>query len=198
MECVPITAQYSVTWYLKYAINGKIQISAWLECEPEAWEVCTEREVSWDTAGTQQNRNRRCRKVASLTLPSFARLPCDVMAGFTWLIKFLSDYGNISDPFPRCGIGSGHARLLLNSHLTSRPWGHSQCIHWWMGLSNWRYNILILNWPCWQAHIVQFQIMQAVGLVTRFMVQLLPIRAAVEAFTDWLHIYDTLYNWVSS
>ena len=25
LECVPITAQYSVTWYLKYAINGKIQ-----------------------------------------------------------------------------------------------------------------------------------------------------------------------------
>ena len=24
-ECVPITAQYSVTWYLKYVINGKIQ-----------------------------------------------------------------------------------------------------------------------------------------------------------------------------
>ena len=106
------------------------------------------------SAGTQQNPNCGCRKVASLTLPSFARLPCDIMAGFTWLIKFLSDYGHIPDPFPWCGIGSGHARLLLNSHLTSRPWGHSQCIHYWMGLSNWRYNILILNWPCSQAHTV--------------------------------------------
>jgi len=36
------------------------------------------------------------------------------MAGFTLLIKFLGDkllYGQIPDPFPRCGIGSGHARL---------------------------------------------------------------------------------------
>ena len=30
MECVPITSQYSVTWYLKYVINAKIQISVWV------------------------------------------------------------------------------------------------------------------------------------------------------------------------
>ena len=38
----------------------------------------------------------------------------DVIAGFTRLIKFLGDkllYGHVPDPFPRCGIGSGHARL---------------------------------------------------------------------------------------
>ena len=38
----------------------------------------------------------------------------DIMAGFTWLIKFLGDkllYGHVPDPFPRCRIGSGHARL---------------------------------------------------------------------------------------
>ena len=38
----------------------------------------------------------------------------DIMAGFTWLIKFLGDkllYGHVPDPFPRCRIGYGDARL---------------------------------------------------------------------------------------
>jgi len=39
------------------------------------------------------------------------------------LIKFLGDkllYGHIPDPFPRCGIESGHARLLSVSLASSR------------------------------------------------------------------------------
>ena len=96
-------------------LMGKFKISVWIECEPEVWKVRTEREVSWETsAGIHQNRNRGCRKVASLTLPSFARLPCDVMAGFTWLIKFLGDkllYGHVPDHFPQCGIVYGHVRV---------------------------------------------------------------------------------------
>ena len=103
------------TWSM--SLTGKFKISVWIEREPEAWEVRTEWEVLETSAGTQQNLNRGCRKVTSLTLPSFAQLPCDVMAGFTWLIKFLGNkllYGQIPDPFPRCGIGSGHARLACD------------------------------------------------------------------------------------
>ena len=80
------------------------------------------------------NRNCGCRKVASLTLPSFARLPCDVMAGFTRPIKFLGNklfYGHVPDPypFPLRGIGSGHARLLSNmaSKFVMLGWGMYGC-----------------------------------------------------------------------
>jgi len=41
------------------------------------------------------------------------------MTGFTWLIKFLGDKllcGHVPDPFPRCGIGSGHPRLAECMH----------------------------------------------------------------------------------
>ena len=56
----------------------------------------------------------------------------DVMAGFTRLIKFLGDkllYGHVPDPFPRCGIGSGHARLLSNmaSKFVMLGWGMYGC-----------------------------------------------------------------------
>ena len=92
-------------------LTGKFKMSVWIEREPEAWEVRAEREVPWDM---QLEHSRIEIAGAESILPSFARLPCDVMAGFTWLIKFLGDkllYGEIQDPFPRCGIGSGHARL---------------------------------------------------------------------------------------
>ena len=45
VECVPTTAQYSVTCYLKYVINGKIQNSVCVESELEAWEVRWARSV---------------------------------------------------------------------------------------------------------------------------------------------------------
>jgi len=32
-------------------------------------------------------------------------------------------HGQIPDPFPRCGIGSGHARLRGNMHQTPSPTG---------------------------------------------------------------------------
>ena len=88
-------------------LTGKFKISVWIEREPELWEVRTEREVSWDISWNTAESKSRVQKVASLTLPSFARLP--------WLIKFLGDkllYGHIPDHFPQCGIGSGHTRLV--------------------------------------------------------------------------------------
>jgi len=40
-------------------INGKIKISVWIEREPEAWEVRTEREVSWDISwNTAESKSR--------------------------------------------------------------------------------------------------------------------------------------------
>ena len=115
-------------------LTGKFKISVWIERQPEAWEVRTEKCLE-TSAGTQQNRNRGCRNVASLTLPSFSRLPCDVMAGFTWLIKFLGDkllYGHIPDPFPQCRIGSGHARLyaslvMILQQSQDNTWRHITC-----------------------------------------------------------------------
>ena len=62
-----------------------------------------------------RNQNHGYRKVVSLTL---AIAIADVMTGFTWLIKFLGDkllYGHVPDPVPRCGTGSGHARLTIGS-----------------------------------------------------------------------------------
>ena len=40
----------------------------------------------------------------------------------TWLIKFLSSkslYGHVPDPFPHCGMGSGHVRLHLGLHFST-------------------------------------------------------------------------------
>ena len=54
---------------------------------------------SWKTSRYQ---NRKCSKVTSFIL---------VVA----VIKFLSDKplpGHVPDPFPPCGMGSGHTRLL--------------------------------------------------------------------------------------
>ena len=95
-------------------LTGKFKISVWIEREPEAWEVRTEREVSWDISWNTAESKSRVQKSRKCYFAIVARLPCDVMAGFTWLIKYLGDkllYGLIPDPFPRCGIGSGHARL---------------------------------------------------------------------------------------
>ena len=67
----------------------------------------------------EHSRNRNCRKVASLTM---AIVIAGVMTGFIRLIKFLGNKllcGHVQDPFPRCRIGSGHARL--SSSLGRRP-----------------------------------------------------------------------------
>ena len=83
MECVPITAQYSVTWYLKYVINRKIQILVCVESELEAWEVHWARSVLSHELQHSKYQNCECRKVASLTL---AIAIADVMTGFTnWI-----------------------------------------------------------------------------------------------------------------
>jgi len=61
------------------------------------------------------------------------------MAGFTWPIKFLGNkllYGNVPDPFPRCGIGSGQTRLY-------------HTLVWWVSLcrSSPPTNNLHSDWP---------------------------------------------------
>ena len=108
-------------------LMGKFKISFWIECKPEAWEVCTEREVSWDISWNTAESKSRVQKGGKCYFAIVTRLPCGVMAGFTWLIKFLGDnslYAHVPDPFPRCGIGSGHARLLLPcDHTNPRPVG---------------------------------------------------------------------------
>ena len=111
VECVPVTVQYSVTWYLKYVINGKFKISAWLESELETWKVNRARIVLSHELEHHWNWNHRCRKVASLTLVIAI---ADIMTGFTWLIKFLGNkllYGHVPDPFPLCGTWSDHVGL---------------------------------------------------------------------------------------
>ena len=109
VECVPITTQYSVTWYLKYVVNGKFKISAWVESELEAWEV------NWVRIGLShrlehyRNQNHKSGRVASLW----------------WLLSLMSwlDYMNnwipgqhavlwlCPRPLPLVQNGSGHARL---------------------------------------------------------------------------------------
>ena len=61
--CVPITAQYSVTWYLKYVISGKIKISVWVESKLEAWEVNWARSVLSNELEHSRNLNCEYRKV---------------------------------------------------------------------------------------------------------------------------------------
>ena len=99
VECVPITAQYSVTWYLKYVINGKIQNSVCVASKLEVCEVRWARNVLNHELQHSRNRNRKCRKVTSLTS---AIAIADIMTGFTWLIKFLGDKllcGHVADSF---------------------------------------------------------------------------------------------------
>ena len=101
MECIPITAQYSVTWHLKYVINGKIQtfglsrVRTWC-MRSTLSEKCLE---SW--AGKQSKSKSQVQKGRKSYFGDCHR---DVMTRFMWLIKFLGDkllYGHIPDPFPR-------------------------------------------------------------------------------------------------
>ena len=94
-----------------YVINWRIQNFSLNRAQ--TWSV---RSAHWATSVLRHQLEHSRIEIAGAER-SFARLPCDVMAGFrsTWLIKFLGDkllYGHVPDPFPRCGIGCGHARLL--------------------------------------------------------------------------------------
>ena len=107
-------------------LTGKFKISVWVESELKAWEMRWARSHKLEHG---RNRNRECRKVASHTL---AIAIADVMIGFTWLIKFLCDmflYGHIPDPFPRCGIGSGRARLGDEGVLARAHAEYCMCIN---------------------------------------------------------------------
>ena len=66
-------------------LTGKFNFSVWVESELEAWEVCWARSVLSHKLEHSRNRNRECRKVASLTL---AIAITAIMTEFTWLIKY--------------------------------------------------------------------------------------------------------------
>ena len=80
-------------------LTGKFNFSVWVDSELEAWEVCWARSILSHKLEHSRNRNRECRKVASLTL---AIAIAAIMTEFTWLIKYLGDnllYGHVPDPF---------------------------------------------------------------------------------------------------
>ena len=86
-------------------------------------EKCAEQSVLSHEPEHSRNRNCRYRKVASLTL---AIAIADVTTRFTSPIKFLGDKllcGHVPDAFLRCGIGSGHVRLLFTMipHVLPSP-----------------------------------------------------------------------------
>ena len=49
-------------------LTGKFKLLVWVECGLDAWEVRWARSVLSHELENSRNRNRRCRKVASLTL----------------------------------------------------------------------------------------------------------------------------------
>ena len=82
-------------------LTGKFEISVWVECGLEAWEVRWAKSVLSHELEHSRNQNRGCRKVKSYV----GDCHCNIMTGFTWLIKFLGGkllYGHVPDPFPRC------------------------------------------------------------------------------------------------
>ena len=145
-------------FFLWREIFGRVPLSAYAELS--SWDPSSDLTLTEIThvfpflcfLMWRQNQNRGCRKVASLTLPSFAQLPCDIMAGFTWLIKFLGDkllYGHIPDPFPQGLATRDYSLPILD--LTCLRWvwttipGISQGLLATHGIVLWGIGLVLAN-----------------------------------------------------